>query len=80
MRLTGISVPRAIIRPIRTGTARGMAGQARRASLELEEALVRGGGHVLYYFSPSVRDAYSMIGAWLGLRSLNFGCNSPVNS
>ncbi len=33
-----------IIRTIPTGTARGMAGQARRTSQELEEALVRGVG------------------------------------
>jgi hypothetical protein len=37
------------------------------------------GGHMLYYSSPYVRDVYVMICAWLGLRSLNFGCNSPVN-
>jgi hypothetical protein len=36
------------------------------------------GGHMLYYSSPSVRDVYAMICACLGLRSLNFGCNSPV--
>ncbi len=37
------------------------------------------GGHMLYYSSPSVRDVYVMMCAWLGLRSLYFGCNSPVN-
>jgi hypothetical protein len=37
------------------------------------------GGHMLYYSSPSVRDVYSMMCAWLSLCSLNFGCCSPVN-
>ena len=44
MQLTGISVPHAVIRTIPAGAARGMAGQARRTSQELEEALVRGAG------------------------------------